>query len=154
MELFSAGNLITLGIVALTLIIFRHLDRNNRTLEKVRKYADKLKEDLAAFAAQKAVDVKNYALDLDVEQKAARELMKHLQITDQELADKAAAVAQIDERINAYDKSLEELVKMTGRVQENLNRIREESSCVETAGKQVNEARDRLARMEKNLGEL
>ncbi|GHV64687.1 hypothetical protein AGMMS49587_17560 [Spirochaetia bacterium] len=154
MGLFTAGNLITLGIVALALIMFWRLDRTNKKISNVRKYADKLKEDLSAFAEQKAVDVKNYALDLDVEQKAARELMKHLQITDQELAEKAAAVAQIDERINAYDKSLEELVKMTARVQENMGRIREESSFVENTGKQVNETKNRLAALEKDLGEI
>ncbi|MDR0878423.1 MAG: hypothetical protein LBN21_10245 [Treponema sp.] len=154
MGLFTAGNLITLGIVVLMLIMFRYIDRSNSTLGKLRKYADKLKEEMAVFAAQKAALVKDYGVDLEVEQKAARELMKRLQITDQELADKAAAVARIDERLNAYDASLEELVKMTARVQENLNRIRDESAFVEKADKQIGEAKDRLASLQKDLGGL
>jgi DNA repair exonuclease SbcCD ATPase subunit len=127
MEFFTPGNLITLVIVAVLLLLFRQIDKGKRPLETLRKYADKIKEDLAVYAAEKEEAVRNYGVSLDVEQQAARELMKRLQLNDQELAGKAAALAKIDERIHQYDSSLEELVTMTARVQENLDRLKEES---------------------------
>jgi chromosome segregation ATPase len=155
MGFFTVGNLITLAIVGLMLFLYRQLDRKNRSLERMRKFADKVKGELDAYAEKKAEEVKNYGINLKVEQQAAAELMKRVQsLTEKDLADKVAAVARIDERINAYDLSLDELVKMTGRVQENLNRIRDESAFVENTNRQVGEAKEKLNEMEKELGGL
>jgi chromosome segregation ATPase len=154
MPLFTAGNLITLAIVILVLVLFRQFDKGKRSLNMLSKYADKLKDDLAAYAAQKEEAVKSYGVSLDVEQQAARELMKQLQLTDQELADKAAAVAKIDERIHDYDTTLEELVQMTARVQENLGRLKEEAVFVEDTGAQVKGLREKLGALEKDLHKL
>jgi chromosome segregation ATPase len=156
MSFFTMGNLLTLGIVVLILILYRQLDRNNRSLDKVRKYGDRLteelKEELTGMVAEKEAAVKDYITELGVELQSAKVLFERFQ--DQELAGKAEAVAKIDERLNAYDLSLEELVRMTGRVQENMNRIREESVFVENAGRRVSEVKAKLEGIEKNLGEL
>jgi hypothetical protein len=154
MGFFTLGNILTLGIVGLVLILYRQLDRQNHALNKVHRYADKLKIDLADFVAEKEAAVRDYGISLDVQQKSAKELMKRLQMTNEELALKAAAVAKIDERINAYDSSLEELVRMTGRVQENLNRIREESAFVEQVNKRVGEAKEKFVALDKGLGDI
>ncbi|MDR2102466.1 MAG: hypothetical protein LBP43_07845, partial [Treponema sp.] len=154
MGFFTAGNLLTLGIVVLILILYRQFDRQNRALDKIHKYADRLKEELAAFVEEKERAVKDYGVSLKVQQDSAKELMKRLQITDEELAGKAAAVSKIDERISAYDSSLEELVRMTGRVQENLNRIRDESVFVENVHKQIFDAREKINHIESELEAL
>jgi chromosome segregation ATPase len=154
MGFFTAGNLLTLGIVVLILILYRQFDRQNRTLDKIHKYADRLKEELAAFVDEKERDVRNYGVTLKVQQDSAKELMKRLQITDEELAEKAAAVSKIDERISAYDSSLEELVRMTGRVQENLNRIRDESSFVEGVHQRISELRGKIDGIESEMETL
>ncbi|MDR2376297.1 MAG: hypothetical protein LBD96_07660 [Treponema sp.] len=154
MAFFTPGNLITLVIVVLLLLFFRQFDKGKRPLEMLRKYADKIKEDLAIYAAEKEEAVKSYGVSLDVEQQAARELMKRLQLNDQELSSKAAALAKIDEQIHRYDSSLEELVTMTVRVQENLDRLKEESQFVEDTFSQVKGLREKLGTLEKDLGKL
>ena len=151
--LFTMGNLITLGIVVLSLIFYRLADRNNRSLDKARKYADKCKEDITAFIEQKSAAIKDYGIALDVERKSAAELMRRIQIlTKEELAQKVQALAQIDERIRDYDSSLEELVQMTGRVQENLNRIRDESAFVESVSKRLGETKEKIEHLETETG--
>ena len=151
MGFFTIGNLITLGIVLLILVLYRQLDRNNRNLKLLRDYSEKLKKDLNAFVEEQEKAIKDYGVSLNVERDSARELMKHLQVTEQELADKAAAVARIDSQIRNYENSLAELDKMTSRVQENMNRIRDESAFVESTGKRLGEVRDKLAEMGKEL---
>jgi chromosome segregation ATPase len=151
MSFFSPGNLLTLGIVVLVLILFRQLDRNNRTLEKMRKYGERLKSELTEFVAQKEAAVRDYGVDLDVRQKQAKELMNRIQLSDDSLAAKAEAVANLNEKIRVYDSTLGELVRMTVRVQENLNRIQDESSFVEGVGRRISEAKEKLAAMEKGL---
>jgi chromosome segregation ATPase len=149
---FTIGNLITLGIVALTLILYRIADKNNRPLEKVKKYAEKCKEEIAAYAEEKSMAVKNFGIDLDVERKSALQLMKNIQqLTEEELAKKSEAITRIEEHIHAFEASLEELTGMTGRVQENLNRIRDESAFVEHTGKKVSEAKEKFEQVEKAI---
>ena len=155
MGLFSIGNLITLGIVALALFLYRMMDKDNRSLDKVRRYADKCKDDIAAYAEEKGAAVKDFGIALEVERKSAVELMRRLQaLTEQELAAKAKSITALDERLKTYDSSLEGLSSMTGKVQENLDRIKEESGFVESVGRRVNEAKAKLEQFEKNLSAL
>jgi chromosome segregation ATPase len=153
MGFFTIGDLVTLGIVAVSLVLYRYLDKNNRSLDRVRKYAEQCMSKIAAYTEEKSAAVRDFGISLDVERKAASELMRHIHaLTEEELANKAQAIAQIDERIRAYDASMEELVGMTARVQENLNRIRDESAFVESTGRRVGEAREKLEHFEKALG--
>jgi chromosome segregation ATPase len=154
MGFFTVGNLLTLGIVVLLLILYRHLDKRSRTLDIVSKYAEKLKEDLKAFVEEQEQVVKGYGIELKVEKESAKQLMSQVRETDGELAEKAAAAIRIEERLNVYDATLEELVRMTGRVQENLNRIRDESAFVERVEKKIGKAETRLEELEKGLGGL
>ncbi|MFP3090383.1 hypothetical protein LQZ21_08660 [Treponema sp. TIM-1] len=154
MSFFTVGNLLTIGILTAVLILFRYLDRHNRSVDLAREFGKRLKEELARYVAERETAVKDYALELDVQQKAARELLKRLQVTDEEFAGKAAAIAKIDEQIAAYDTSLEELIRMTGMVDENLKRIGEESAFVEKVYKQVSRAKDKLDTLERDLSEV
>jgi len=150
--IFTIGNLITLGIVVLALTLYRLSDKNNRSLEKVKKFAEMQKEEIAAHAEEKSRELKDFGIHLGVETKAAQSLMKSLQkFTEEELAKKSEAVARIEEHINAFGSSLEELFGMTDRVQENLNRIRDESDFVESTGRRVNDAKEKFEQVEKAL---
>ena len=153
--LFDVGNLVTLGIVILALILFRLLDRGSRSLDKARKYADRIKEDINTFVEEKGEVIRNYGIHLDVEQKSAAELMRRIQaLTRDDLAQKVQALAQIDERIQNYDSSLENLIQWTGNVQENLYRIKDESAFVESVGKRIDEVRDKIEQSENDIGSI
>ncbi|MCL2443190.1 MAG: hypothetical protein FWD13_06965 [Treponema sp.] len=150
--MFTIGNIITLGVVLGILALYRLADKNNRPLEKVKKYAEKCKEEIAAYAEEKSMSVKNFGIDLDVEKKSAAQLMKNIQkYTDDELAKKAESITRIEEHIKVFESSLEELFGMTSRVQENLSRIRDESAFVENTGRRVNEAKEKFEQVEKAL---
>ena len=154
MGFFTAGNLITLGIALLIFALFRYIDKNNRHKRGLKEYSDALKKEIAVFMEEQERAIKDYGISLNVERDSARELMKRLQLSEEELAGKAAAIAQIDSQIKSYENSLAELDRMTNRVQENMNRIREESAFVESTGKRLNEAKSRLDEMGKELGAL
>ena len=155
MGFFTIGNLITLGIVAVALFLFRMMDKNNRSLDRVSKYVDKCKGEITAYAEEKGAAVKDFGIALEVERKSAIELMRRLQtVTEQELTEKAKAINALNERLKAYDSSLAGLTDMTGRVQENLNRIKEESGFVENIGKRIAEAREKLEQVEKSISVL
>ena len=154
MGFFTIGNILTIGIVILILIVFRSMDKRGRIMDQVRKYGDKLKNDLSAFVEEREGAVKNFGIELKVEQEAARELMKRIQASVDDLESKAATADRIDERLNNYDASMEELMRMTGRVQENLSRIRDESAFVDGANRRITEAKAALEGLEYNLESL
>ncbi|MDR2144374.1 MAG: hypothetical protein LBP29_08400 [Treponema sp.] len=154
MSFFTVGNLLTLGICALAIILVRYLDRHNRSVTLARNYGRQLKEEISAFTEEKAAAVRDYGVELDVKKSAAKELLSRLIVTEEDLAEKADAVNRIGERISAYDKALEELVRMTSRVEENLGRLRDESVFVEQVDKKINAAKNQFEDIEKDIGAI
>jgi chromosome segregation ATPase len=152
--IFTAGNLITLAVVLLVLVIFRQLDRGNRSLEKLRKYTDKLEEELSGFVEQRSTDIKDFAIELDVQQKAAKEILKRIQSVEDSLKTRADGIAQIDKRLAEYDKALDELMQMTGRAEENMKRLHDESEFIDSVGRRVKEAQSQFDTLIKQLPDV
>src|SRR4030065_41722 len=76
--IFSLGNLLTIFIVFTILIIFRALDRNNRSLEKVKRFSDKVRDSLAAVVEEKTAELKNLSIELGVNLKTGKEVLKRV----------------------------------------------------------------------------
>ncbi len=152
--ILTIGNIITLLVVIVVLIIYRQLDRSNRSLDKVKRYSDKIRGDLSGFVEDKTTELKNLSIELDVHQKSAKEILKRITSIEEGLKGKTAGFDKIQTRITEYDKALSDLVTMTARVEENLKRLHQESEFVDMVGRHVKEAGARMAAIEKSLPEL
>ncbi len=152
--MFDPWNLVTIGIVAIVLVAYRILDRDNRSLEKVKRYADKLRDDLAGYADLRAEDLKAYAIELDVHQKAAKEVLRRIQSVEESLNGRSDAIGAMAARIAEYDKALAELKTMSGRVDENLRIIHEESSFVDGVARTLKGTKDEIERLKASLPEI
>ena len=62
--MFVIGNIITVAICVGVVLIFRYLDRDNRSLEKVRKFSDKQKEDFSAYVDDKMKNLEKLSVDV------------------------------------------------------------------------------------------
>ncbi len=149
--MFDPWNLVTIGIVVVALAAYRILDRDNRSLEKVKKYADRLKDELSAHAEARREDLKAYAIDLDVHQKAAREVLKRVQSVEVALNERADAIGTIASRIAEYDKALAELKDMSGRVDQNLRIIHEESDFVDSVAKTLKASKQEIQELKASV---
>ncbi len=152
--LFTTGNLITLGIVLVVLLIYRQLDRDNRSLEKVKKYAERLRDELAVYVDKRAEDLKRYGIELDVHQKAAKIALDRIQGVQEGLAARAGAIEGIEKRLGEYDAALAKLMDMTARVDENLVRLHEESSFTDQVGRKLDSAQKTMAQIAQELPAL
>ncbi|MCL1815732.1 MAG: hypothetical protein FWG27_07950 [Treponema sp.] len=159
--LFTAGNLITLAISILAIVMVRYMDRQNRSVDLAREYGKRLKEDIAAFAEEKAGEVKDQAIILDVQKSAVKEALNRLTEANAGLAKETGVIMQrleevgrIGERISAYDKSMAELIRMSGRVEENMGRLREESALMETTAKKISELKVLSEKLERDMSTL
>ena len=146
--ILSIGNLLTLLIVVVVLIIYRQVDRNNRSLDKVKRYSDKVKGDLDTFVDGKTTELKNLTIELDVHQKTAKEILKRISGIEESLKGKTDSFEKIQSRVTEYDKALGELVTMTARVEENLKRLHAESEFVDSVGRRIKDTGARLAALE------
>src|SRR6056297_108762 len=128
---FSIGNILTLLIVLMILAVYRQLDKNNRSLTKIKRYSDKMKGELSSFVDGKTTELKNIGIELDVRQKTGKEILKRIKATEDDLEQRASSMQQIIQRITEYDNALNELKEMTHRVDENLQRLHSESEFVD-----------------------
>jgi len=151
MNLISFGNLLSIVIVLIILIVYRQLDRNNRSLEKVKRFSDKIRENLTCEVEEKTAEMKNLAIELQVNLKTGKEVLKRVREAEEGLQQRSENIQGIQSRIEAYDRSLEELVTMTARVDENLKRIHSESLFVDKVGKRVTGAAERLHKVEQDI---
>ncbi len=148
---FTIGNIITLLVVVIILAIYRQLDKNNRSLEKIKRYSEKIKDELDAYVDSKTVEVKNFAIELDVHQETGKAILNRISKAEDHLESRASYIEKMYERINEYDKALDELTQMTLRVQDNLDRLHEESEFVDKVGKRVKEAGLSIIKLEKEI---
>jgi chromosome segregation ATPase len=152
--IFSFGNLLSIVIVLIILIIYRQIDRNNRSLEKVKRYSDKMKDELAKSVEERTSDLKDLAIELQVNMKAGKEVLKRVRDVEEGLNERAQGIDEIRNKIDGYDHALEELVGMTARVDENLKRIQAESLFVDKVGKRITGASEKLKKVEQEIAHV
>lgn len=149
--LFSAGNAITLGIVLVFFFVYHKLTSNNRSLEKVKKFSEKLQIELGDYVSSRADELKHYGIELDVHQKAARLALEKLKEAEAAVAEKAESIGEIAERFKQYDEVLSGLMKMTERVDQNLARIHDDEAFAESVNKKLDLAKKSLSALEREM---
>lgn len=149
--IFSIGDLITLVVVLLILVIFRAMDRNNRSLEKLKRFSDKIAENLSATVAQKTTEVRDLSLELQASLKTGREILVRARGVEEMLQGRSSDIEEIQARFTEYDKALEELTGMSARVDKNLARIKDESEFVDGMGRRLEEAAKKLRDVEQRI---
>jgi DNA repair exonuclease SbcCD ATPase subunit len=151
---FTTGNLITLGLVLVVLLVYRQLDKDNRSLEKVKKFADRQRDELSAYIEKRSEDLQRFGIELDVQQKAAKVALDRIQAVQEGLSQKAEAIVGIEKRLAEYDAALARLKDMTSRVDENLVRIHEEADFVDSVARRVEAAQKDLQLVQRELPTL
>ncbi|MBT3272756.1 MAG: hypothetical protein HN368_06355, partial [Spirochaetales bacterium] len=151
---FTLGDIVVLVVVAIALFAYRQFDKNNQSLSKVKRFTDKVRDELGGFVESKTEELKNLTIELDVHMKTAREILKRASGIEEDLRGRTKGVDEISKRISRYDKALTDLVNMTQKVDENLTRLHNESLFVDTVGKRVKDAISQMNQIEKTIPSL
>jgi len=151
---FTIGDFIVLGLVVCALVIFRRLDRNNRSLEKVKRFSDKAIEDIQAITDEKEARLRDMAIEVEVHQQAGRKIVEHLRVAEDGLAEKTQAMEELRLRMDAYNAALGELVNMTQKAEENIGRLRDESTYIDKVGRRIRAAAGQLTQIEERIPQV
>ena len=149
--LFSVGNLVTLVIVVAMFGAYHLLTADNRSLEKLKRMGDKLKDELGAYVESKAEEIKHYGIDLDVQQKAAKVVLEKIQEAQATIDSESESITAIADRFKEYDEILSQLMDMTKRVDQNIAHLAEKNEFIEALARRLEIAGKKMDAIETDL---
>jgi len=142
------GYLIVIPAVILILFIYRQLDKNNRSLEKIRKFAENVRHELNSFVEERTATVKDFETVLKVHDKTATEILKRIQAVEANLLTRTPEIEAMQSRLDRYATSMTELEAQTDRVDTNLDRLKEETVFVDRVSQRIKTAGDQMTALE------
>ncbi|RKX80448.1 MAG: hypothetical protein DRP60_03180 [Spirochaetes bacterium] len=144
---FDGGDIMVILLMIIAFILYRRFDRTGRSLEKVRRYAEKSKSDLDVIVRERELGLKDLAVDLEVQEKTNREILARADAARVEILSRAEELEGRVERIEVHEKALEDLNDLALRVDENLSRLKQESSYVDDVGTRLSDVREKFSSM-------
>lgn len=152
--LFTVGNLVTLAIVIAMFVAYHLLTADNRSLEKLKRLGDRLKDELSAFVDSKAEEVKHYGIELDVQQKAAKVVLEKIQEAQTTIDAESDSITKIAERFREYDETLARLMDMTKRVDQNIAHLAAQNEFIENLARRIEAAGKKMNAIENEMPSL
>ncbi len=152
--IFTIGDLIVLGVVIMTLFAYRRLDRNSKTLEKVRRYAEKASGELDKLVEEKRNRLKDLVDDVDVQERTGREVLKRIISNNEELI---AHEEKVKEKLVAVENlqgRMDQLNDMTLLVDQNMKKVADESAYVDSVGSRLKESRTAVEEIGRRLDSI
>lgn len=144
-------DLVVLVLVILILAVYRQMDAKNRSLEKLKRFGDKLMGDLDAISQEKAVQLRDMAIEVDVHTQASKAAMERMQQAEDGLNARSALIEDMQARIDSYESALRELIGMTQKAEENVSRLRDESAYIDKVGRRIRQAAGQLQQLQDRI---
>lgn len=150
--------LISAGLSAVICFVLKTMDKENNTMDKVRRYADKRQSEFEIYFAEKSKQVKMHSAELESQQQMAVAAVKKLdgQINQFKemivsLENDKKAVYSLENKIASYGTKISELSEMTSAVEENLGKIKNESVYVTKVNSKIEESKASIDKLEKQI---
>jgi chromosome segregation ATPase len=127
---------------------------NSKRLEKVKKYGERLMTEMKGLADSAKAPLENFKIDLEVETKAAEQLLFRLKDVRAVIAGYEEVLKNIDGRFDQFKALLAGLDRESAAVEENLLRIRDESVFADGVFKKITGARKRFDALKQEIGQF
>ncbi len=149
--MFDLGNIITIVICLGFITLFRYTDKNNRSLEKLRKFGDRQKDDFVEFVDSKMKSFENISVDIGVTLDRAgaaldalREEHEKLVAEEEQLGARREEIAEAVKKISMVDQTVAGLAEAAASADKHLEKVAEVSKFADFMTQKVQEARDGL----------
>lgn len=146
-------NVLTLVISTAVVILFRIIDRDNRSLDKLKRYAANLQDEIDGMVDKSIQELKNTALDLEVNARAGRELLDDVSREDSRLTEIQNRIDGLENSVKNSETAMDQLSRLTQSVEENMRNLRRESDFVTAVAKKVKEVDDRTQAIQTEMDE-
>ncbi|MBN1523956.1 MAG: hypothetical protein JW904_05720 [Spirochaetales bacterium] len=141
----------TLAIILVLFGIYYLADKRSSGLAKLKRFSDRAKEDISVFIKEKSLEIDELSINLDSNLSKGREVLKRILSFEEMLENKAGDFEKMKSTVDAYAGTLQELINMSARVDENLKRLSEESDFVDKVDRKIKTMNSHIARLETEL---
>ncbi len=112
------GNLIVLGLVGVMLTLFRRADKNNKSLEQVKRYATKRNEEFDLYIEDKMTQLRDLSVSLEVQEKTGAVILSKISGEVDSLSDKITHIEDLNKKVTGYNSTMNKmLIRSTFRSQ-------------------------------------
>lgn len=150
-QFFTLGDLLVLIAGIAIILAFRQIDRNNRSLERVKRFTDQAIEQLGKSVEERSRELKDISIEVEVHQKAFRSVIEHVEQSLESLNSRSQEIDVVARGIDEYKKVITELLASTGDANTNLQRVKDESKFIDGVGRRIKEVHQQLSTLEKSI---
>lgn len=152
---------ITLLLSLLMILFFRQMDKNSRSIEKAKKYGDRVKDEIEGFVKERTQNLRDAAIELDAKLSQAIAAVNRLDSIYNDFMKKSDVLTSRSSTIDAIEKNvagaegtIKTVMDMAALAEKNLARVSQESDFVDSLAKKVSDARSELQRIAKLIPEM
>ncbi len=123
LSLFTLGDFIVLLVVAGALIAYRQMDKNNRSIQVVKRYIEHSARRFEEYVEEHIAELREMDGYLKTKEQQARDLMVEMDAILQDMEGHTDDVFLLKEAMEKYDQVLIDLSNATQQVDNNIERI-------------------------------
>ena len=152
---------ITLVISLMLILFFRQTDKNSRSIEKAKKYGDRVKDEIEGFVNERTQNLREAAIELDAKLSQAIAAVNRLDSIYNDfmkksdvLTSRASSIDTIEKTVAGAEQTIKTVMDMTALAEKNLARVSQESDFVDSLAKKITDARSELSAISKLIPEM
>lgn len=161
MHIQILASAITLILSLIMILSFRQADKSSRSIEKTKKYGDRIREDIEKFVNERIQHLQDAAIELDAKLSQAIAAVNRLDSLHNDfmkksdvLAARAAAIETIEKTVDGAEQTIKTVMEMTALAEKNLARVSNESDFIDSLAKKIADARNELNSIEHTVPEM
>ena len=142
---------ISMAVSVIILAIYRQMDKNNRSFEKIARLSKNIKEDLAKFAEDKFQSLRDFDNCIDVSIQKGSTLIENLYRSIDELQDRYRELDNEKEKISNFYKKIDMVDKDLAGISGQVKEIHESSDFIKNVEDKLSRFKREMAIVEKNI---
>ena len=151
-------NLLPLLASVTLILVFRYLDKDNRSIEGAKRYIDNAKSQFDKYFQDNSKKIQDAEIELETKQSVAIAAIKRLESIQEEVVTKADSfqgnidsISTMEKQLSQYSEVLNDLIEMTANVEENLQRLQTESRFLDKTTKKITSQKSLLDSLENRI---
>lgn len=152
------ASIISLVISLAVIFGLRQSDKKQSSLEKTKRYADKLHSEFEEYYAQRSKDLRTISDELRSETtqsiatvKRLEELSNNYQASCDDIAEKHGIISKLSESMTDANAKFQQVLDMSNLVEANIKNIREESKFVEVVSNDLKRTHNELETIQRDF---
>lgn len=147
--------------VLISVVIMKVFERGNNSLEKIKRYSEKITGDFNEFVEKRTSDLQEVSTELEVAKQDGKVLLNRFNnlVTDFEsksrgLQERMASIRELEVHVAKSEENMQKLLNLAEHADRNIIEVTREADFVDSLAKKVNQARSELEELNATIPEM